>query len=112
MTFNSQVYSLTTPANNAKATFYLKSVFFALACILSFSGANAQGQSLVASPIPDDAEHRFCYYADLSYSLNSLILLTGSNEVTIVSEEKQQQLLECVITDDGIYKWVATSSPR
>lgn len=71
--------------------------------------AHAQSQTLSASPIPDDAENRFCYYAGLVYSKQSYIVIAGDNTVTSKSVETQQRLLECVSGDDGSLHWVARS---
>ncbi len=69
----------------------------------------AQGQTLSASPIPDQVENRFCYYAGLAYSRNSYIVVTGSNTVTATSNEVQEKLLECVASDDGSFRWIGRS---
>ena len=56
------------------------------------------------SPIPSDAEKRFCYYAGLAYSPDAYLPLTGSAKTV---------LLQCIKSGDKstneIYVWVVRS---
>ncbi|MEM6577634.1 MAG: hypothetical protein AAF678_04015, partial [Pseudomonadota bacterium] len=47
----------------------------ALAAIFAICATGAYSQTLSVSPIPDDAEARFCYYAGLAYSEDSAITM-------------------------------------
>ena len=51
--------------------------FFILPAVLLCSGAWAE--TLTVSPIPDNAEERFCYHAGLAYSESSSITLDVPN---------------------------------
>ncbi|MBE1282203.1 MAG: hypothetical protein GJ676_02725 [Rhodobacteraceae bacterium] len=79
--------------------------------------ATAQQSFLTASPIPDDAETRFCYYDGLAHSKGSVIAIqTGErlsqavdgnavNSGGAVREVEAQQLIECAVSDDGQFVW-------
>lgn len=87
-----------------------KLTMISLATALTFPlMASAQSQTLSVSPIPDDAENRFCYYAGLAYSIQSYIVISGRNTVTNTSNDIQERLLECISADDGSLKWVGRS---
>lgn len=83
----------------------MKAVFQSIPLVLLASGAFAQTGVISASPIPERAETRFCYYAGLNYSLHAYIILTGSNNVTRTSNQEEQALLQCVKGQDGVMSW-------
>lgn len=91
----------------------MKTIVTKILAILAFAliplSLHAQSQTLSVSPIPDDVENRFCYYAGLAYSKQSYIIITGSNSVTSTSSEVQERLLECVESDDESLHWVGRS---
>lgn len=93
--------------------------------------AGAQTTLLTASPIPDDAEKRFCYYGGLAYSVNAYILVGGSGGVTQVSglggsqlgegaaamhpgtqvvREDERKPLQCVAGEGGVLGWKPVAS--
>ena len=88
----------------------MRSFLFAVAGILVASAASAQ--TLTVSPIPDDAENRFCYYAGVTYSENGIITI----DVPFRRESPQAlQKRELVCTRDGetgVMKWVAIDIER
>ena len=65
----------------------------------------AQSQVVTASPIPDNAETRFCYYAGNAYSENAFILLVGRNTVTSSTQTQEERLLRCYREEDGRLTW-------
>ena len=77
---------------------------------LAASSALAQSMQLSTSPIPDNAEMRFCYYEGLAYSENSYIVLTGSNTVTDTTRNVEERLLRCIKRDDGRLGWKPEST--
>ena len=85
----------------------MKSVLALLTAFLiatSGSAALAQSSLLSVSPIPDDAEKRFCYYEGLAYS--SLSLLTVDVPFRRESAEAtQKRLLKCVVSEEGDLFW-------
>ncbi len=80
---------------------------FLLGISMSFLAGElaAQSQLTTASPIPDGAEKRFCYYQGLVYSENAFILLVGTNTVTSTAPQKEERLLRCFRGDDGNLSW-------
>ena len=91
----------------------LKLNFFAVVLML---GSPAMADD--ASPIPDDAETRFCYYAGLAYSKNAYIIVSSGNSRTQqfdtngalrsggeTRSETEGKLLHCVSNDDGSMGW-------
>ncbi len=88
----------------------------------------AQTALLTASPIPEGAETRFCYYAGLAYSERSYLLLGGNNQAAQVTggaatagnaamhsggqirTASEQKPLECVSGDDGVLRWQAVAT--
>lgn len=74
------------------------------------TSAIAQPMQLSTSPIPDNAETRFCYYAGLAYSENSYVVLTGSNTVTDTTRNVEERLLRCIKRDDGKLGWKPEST--
>ncbi len=97
-----------------------------LALALLGTPAAAQTALLTASPIPEGAETRFCYYAGLAYSEHSYLLLGGNNQAAQMSggamgataggegaihtggqirTASEQKPLECVAGDDGVLRW-------
>lgn len=88
------------------------------AFLLSFSPAIAQTPFVSASPIPDNAESRFCYYDGLAYSRSAYILVSSRNHRTQAIESggalhsggeiqsaTPQKLLQCVTGKDGTLTW-------
>ncbi|MDV7144293.1 hypothetical protein R3X27_16535 [Tropicimonas sp. TH_r6] len=93
--------------------------------------ATAQTALLTASPIPEGAESRFCYYAGLAYSKNAYLLIGGNNQSaqmtggTIgstgdaggalhsggqIQTRGEQKPLECVEGDDGVLRWTSVAT--
>ena len=64
----------------------MKHIGLILLLVCGSTQVSAQSSLLTASPIPDNAETRFCYYASLAYSKNSYVLLTGTRAQETVSE--------------------------
>ncbi len=83
----------------------MKTVCFGLALSLLASQAAAQQMLSTASPIPDGAEKRFCYYEGMAYSENAFILLVGSNTVTETVSTREERLLRCYRAEDGNLNW-------
>ena len=85
----------------------MKSVLVLLAATLigtSGSAAFAQSSMISVSPIPDDAEKRFCYYEGLAYSSQSLLTV----DVPFRRESAtatQKRLLRCVVSEEGDHFW-------
>ncbi|WP_170764188.1 hypothetical protein [Ruegeria lacuscaerulensis] len=77
--------------------------------LLATQGAAQQTLSL-ASPIPDGAESRFCYYKGMAYSQDAFVLLTGDNTVTETVSTIQERLLRCHRESDGTLKWKPQST--
>ena len=90
----------------------MKYVVTALALALMSKGAFAQSTFLSASPIPEDAEKRFCYYEGLAYSLSAFIVRAGSNQTTESSGNREEALLQCVSRDDGTLEWAVVSNMK
>ena len=85
----------------------MKSALALLAAILiaaSSSAALAQSSLLSVSPIPDDAEKRFCYYEGLSYSSQSLLTVDVPFRRES-AEATQKRLLKCVVSEEGDLFW-------
>ncbi len=72
--------------------------------------AMAQSALMAASPIPENAEKRFCYYAGLAYSVDAFVLMTGNNTVTNTTRKSEERLLRCHKGDDGILSWKPEST--
>ncbi|MHA3977277.1 hypothetical protein ACW9UR_06275 [Halovulum sp. GXIMD14794] len=72
-------------------------------------GAQTTPEIIGPSPIPDDAEGRFCYYAGLAYSEKAYILLTGPTEEVEGSARTAQRLLECIMEGDRM-RWIGRST--
>lgn len=72
--------------------------------------AEAETAMFVASPIPENAENRFCYYAGLAYSADAFVLMTGSNTVTETVRDVEERLLRCEKGDDGTMRWTPEST--
>lgn len=83
----------------------MKTLTLGLAFALLASQAPAQQTLSTASPIPDGAETRFCYYEGMSYSLDAFILVSGDNTVTPTVNTREERLLRCVRNDDGNMHW-------
>lgn len=77
--------------------------------LLASQGAAQQTLSL-ASPIPDDAEIRFCYYQGMAYSMDSFIVVTGDNTVTPTVSTREERLLRCVQSEAGPMHWKPQST--
>lgn len=90
----------------------MRYIITALALALMSKGAIAQSTFLSASPVPDDAEKRFCYYEGLAYSQSSFIVLAGSNQTTESSGNREEALLQCVKGDDGTLVWAVASNMK
>jgi len=85
----------------------MKSVLALLATTLiamSGSAALAQSSLLSVSPIPDDAEKRFCYYEGLAYSSQSLLTVDVPFRRES-AEATQKRLLKCVVSEEGDFFW-------
>ncbi|MTI03828.1 MULTISPECIES: hypothetical protein [Alphaproteobacteria] len=88
----------------------MKKLWFGLALSALASPVLAQQTLSTASPIPDGAETRFCYYEGMAYSLDSFILVTGDNTVTSTITTREERLLRCVRGDDGGMHWKPQST--
>lgn len=87
------------------ATAFAANVMLALPTTVS-----AQSALLAASPIPENAEKRFCYYNGLAFSENAFVLMTGSNTVTTTTLITEERLLRCDKNDDGSLTWKPEST--
>ena len=83
----------------------MKTLTLGLAFALLATQAPAQQTLSLASPIPDGAENRFCYYRGLTYSENAFIVVLGDNTVTNTISTRQERLLRCHREDDGSLTW-------
>ena len=81
-----------------------------LALTLMASAASAQQMLSTASPIPDGAETRFCYYDGMAYSEDAFVLMVGDNTVTSTVSTVQERLLRCHREEDGSLKWKPQST--
>ncbi|WP_299356537.1 hypothetical protein [uncultured Shimia sp.] len=88
----------------------MKHTFLSAAFIISATIVEAQSGALIASPIPDNAEQRFCYYAGLAYSADAYVLLTGNNTVTDTVRDVEERLLRCKKGEDGLMHWEPEST--
>ena len=85
----------------------MKSVLALLAAtLIGASGgvAFAQSSVLSVSPIPDDAQKRFCYYEGLAYSSQSLLTVDVPFRRES-AEATQKRLLKCVVSEEGDLFW-------
>ena len=82
----------------------------AIALLLASTPLSAQTGLLSASPIPQGAEMKFCYYAGLAYSQNAFVLLAGSNTVTTNTRIQEERLLQCTMGEDGVLTWTPQST--
>ncbi len=95
--------------NLAGRNLTMKTIISAIigACIATSSFA--ESRIFAGSPIPDNAENRFCYFAGLAYSENAFILLTGTNpanlNVSQAASSTRERLQRCVRGDDGNLSW-------
>jgi len=83
----------------------MKTLTFTLAMTLLATQAPAQQTLSTASPIPDGAETRFCYYGGMAYSEDAYILLTGDNTVTSTVSTREERLLHCARKEDNSLHW-------
>ncbi len=74
------------------------------------SAAAAQQVLSTASPIPDGAETRFCYYEGMAYSMDSFIVISGDNTVTPTVSTREERLLRCVPSEAGQMHWKPQST--
>lgn len=96
-----------------------------LVAALTMTGGSGFAQSVLttASPIPESAETRFCYYDGRAYSKNSYIVVSGEKRQLQTSDsngalnsgnelraQANTKLLHCVKDDDGIMIWKSTAS--
>lgn len=88
----------------------MKTATLGLALALLATQAPAQTTLSTASPIPDGAETRFCYYRGMAYSLDSFIVITGDNTVTPTINTREERLLRCVSNDKGAMHWKPQST--
>ncbi|WP_319546853.1 hypothetical protein [Ruegeria conchae] len=88
----------------------MKTLTLGLALTLLASAAPAQQMLSTASPIPDGAETRFCYYDGMAYSQDAFVLLTGDNTVTSTISTREERLLRCHRNDDGSLTWKPQST--
>ncbi|MEM8630795.1 MAG: hypothetical protein AAGF74_06145 [Pseudomonadota bacterium] len=94
-----------------KRTFGLVAASVALSA--GVGPASAQdGAMLLASPIPDGAEDRFCYYEGLAYSENAMVIIDVPFRRDSPSST-QKRLLQCVSGESGKgLVWSLTSEER
>ncbi|WP_425083137.1 hypothetical protein [Ruegeria profundi] len=83
----------------------MKALTLGLALTLLASTTSAQQTLSLASPMPDGAETRFCYYEGLAYSEDAFVLMVGDNTVTNTITTVQERLLRCHRDSDGTLKW-------
>lgn len=88
----------------------MKTFTLGLALTLLASAAPAQQMISTASPIPDGAETRFCYYEGMAYSQDAFVLMVGDNTVTDTVRTVQERLLRCHRESDGTLKWKPQST--
>lgn len=88
----------------------MKTLTLGVALALLASQASAQQTLSFASPIPDGAETKFCYYEGMAYSQDAFVLLTGDNTVTETVRTIQERLLRCHREGDGTLKWKPQST--
>ncbi|MBO9436873.1 hypothetical protein J7394_21920 [Ruegeria sp. R13_0] len=88
----------------------MKTFTLGLALTLMASAASAQQMLSTASPIPEGAESRFCYYEGMAYSEDAFVLLVGDNTVTDTVRTVQERLLRCHRDSDGTLKWKPQST--
>ncbi len=88
----------------------MKTVTLGLALTLMASAASAQQMLSTASPIPDGAETRFCYYEGMAYSEDAFVVLFGDNTVTSTVNTREEHLLRCARGEDGQLRWKPQSS--
>lgn len=88
----------------------MKTLTLGLAVALLASQASAQQTLTTASPIPDGAETKFCYYNGMAYSQDAFVLLVGDNTVTQTVSTIQERLLRCHRESDGTLKWKPQST--
>ena len=67
-------------------------------------------QTLSVSPIPDDAEQRFCYYAGLAYSLDASMTLAVPDRRQGSTATQQRQFV-CSQGEDRLV-WVGIDVER
>lgn len=88
----------------------MKTFTLGLALTLMASAASAQQMLSTASPIPEGAESRFCYYEGMAYSEDAFVLMVGDNTVTDTVRTVQERLLRCHRDSDGTLKWKPQST--
>ncbi len=88
----------------------MKTLTLGLALTLLATQAPAQQMLSTASPIPEGAETRFCYYDGMAYSQDAFILLVGDNTVTSTTRTREERLLRCTRKDDGTLHWKPQST--
>ncbi|WP_171128810.1 MULTISPECIES: hypothetical protein [unclassified Ruegeria] len=88
----------------------MKTVTLGMAFALLATQAPAQQMLSTASPIPDGAETRFCYYEGMAYSEDAFVLMVGDNTVTDTVRTVQERLLRCHRDSDGTLKWKPQST--
>ncbi len=88
----------------------MKTLTLSLALALLASQASAQQTLSTASPIPDGAETRFCYYGGMAYSQDAFIVVFGDNTVTETISTREEHLLRCIKNSDGNLSWKPQSS--
>ncbi len=81
-----------------------------LGLTLLASAAPAQQMLSTASPIPDGAETRFCYYEGMAYSEDAFVVLFGDNTVTSTVGTREEHLMRCARRDDGSLHWKPQST--
>ncbi|WP_170770289.1 hypothetical protein [Ruegeria lacuscaerulensis] len=88
----------------------MKTLPLGLALALLATQAPAQQMLSTASPIPEGAEKRFCYYEGMAYSEDAFVLMVGDNTVTSTVSTVQERLLRCHREEDGSLKWKPQST--
>ena len=88
----------------------MKTFTLGLALSLLAGQTLAQQTLTTASPIPDGAETKFCYYAGMAYSQDAFVLMVGDNTVTDTVRTVQERLLRCHRESDGTLKWKPQST--
>lgn len=83
-----------------------------LSTAFAICATGAFAETLTVSPIPDDAEARFCYYAGLAYSEDASITLEVPDRRQ-GTEAIQKRLYVCTRSDGAEnLKWVGVDIER
>ncbi len=88
----------------------MRSVLVVPFCLVCAVGASAE--TLSVSPIPDDAEARFCYYAGLAYSEDASLTIDVPNRREGTEAVQKRELRGTRQDDSTSLKWVAIDIER